>query len=267
MESFDSLVGLMGLTLLLIAFAAGFVDAVVGGGGLLQVPALFLLFPQLPPALLLGTSKAAGIWGTAWAAKRYGKVATAPWPWIGLIAVLAAGLSLLGARSVSYVNSDVFRLILPVLLFSVLVLTLVKSGFGEQDRHRYSRKQIPWSGLVLGGGLGFYDGFFGPGTGSLLLFLFIRWFGWNFLASAAAAKFVNLACSAAALWVFARQGNVWWTLGLSMAVMNLLGAHLGSHYAINVDKRRIKWIFAVVVTLLVVKTAWEALQNLKIFGS
>lgn len=181
------------------AFVAGFVDAVVGGGGLIQVPALFVLKPELPPATLFGTNKLASIVGTANATWQYARRVQLPWRILLLTAGTAFVFSFLGARAVSYLNPNALRPLIIALLVAVFIYTLIKKDFGQLHAPKLSAWQQRYCGIAMGVVLGFYDGFFGPGTGSFLVFAFVGVFGFSFLLASAAAKVVNVATNAAAL--------------------------------------------------------------------
>ncbi|MDB5962455.1 MAG: hypothetical protein JWP59_3749, partial [Massilia sp.] len=176
------------------AFLAGLVDAVVGGGGLIQLPAVFSAFPREAPATLLGTSKLAGMFGTSAAAVNYARRVRVPWSAAAPAALAAFGLSFAGAWTVTRVPGDFFRLLLPVILVAVAVYTFKKKDFGAAHAPRHSGHTERWVALAMGAGIGFYDGFFGPGTGSFLMFMYVRLFGFDFLSASAAAKVVNVAC-------------------------------------------------------------------------
>lgn len=244
----------------LAAFFAGMVDAVVGGGGLIQLPALFSVFPATAPASLLGTSKLAGVWGTGAAAFAYARKVRVEWN----TALPAAGsaflFAFLGAYTVTHVPPDFLRAILPVLLLIVAIYTFAKKDFGVLHAPVHKGYLERFFAVILGAAIGFYDGFFGPGTGSFLLFLFIRFFGFDFLGASAAAKIVNVACNLAALWWFSISGNVLVQLGLLMAVCNISGSILGSRLAFRYGSAWIRKMFLVVIAVLLAKTSFDALQ-------
>ncbi len=242
----------------LAAFFAGMVDAVVGGGGLIQLPALFSVFPGAAPASLLGTSKLAGVWGTAAAAFAYARKVRVEWN-AALPAALSAFLfAFLGAYTVTRVPPHFFRALLPVLLLSVAVYIFVRKDFGAAHVPVHKGNPERFFAILVGGAIGFYDGFFGPGTGSFLLFLFIRFFGFDFLGASAAAKIVNVACNLAALWWFGISGNVLIQLGLLMAICNISGSILGSRLALRYGSGWIRKVFLVVLLVLIFKSSMDA---------
>jgi len=176
------------LVLLLAAFVAGTVDAVVGGGGLIQIPALFAVHPGESAATLFGTNKCASVVGTANATWRYARRVVMPWRTILPAASAAFAFSYLGAAAVAWLPKDAVRPLILTLLVFAAVYTLMKKDFGEQHRPTHSGHRELFYAILLGGVIGFYDGFFGPGTGSFLIFLFVRFFGFDFLHASAGAK-------------------------------------------------------------------------------
>ena len=169
------------LALVLAAFVAGAIDAVVGGGGLIQIPALFAVHPGESAATLFGTNKCASVVGTASATWRYARQVTMPWRTIMPAAIAAFALSYLGAAAVAWLPKNAIRPMILVMLIFAAVYTLKRKDFGLEHRPAHTGHRELVYALLLGGAIGFYDGFFGPGTGSFLIFLFIRFFGFDFL--------------------------------------------------------------------------------------
>ncbi len=244
--------------LALAAFSAGFIDSVVGGGGLIQVPAMFSLFPREHPATLLGTGKLSGIVGTASAAWRYATTIRVRWSAALPASLAALVFAFAGAWSVTHVSPDLLRPLLPIALTVVFFYTLMRKDLGSRHEPKYQGFAETWRAALLGAVIGFYDGIFGPGTGSFLLFLYVRFFGLDFVQGSAAAKIVNVACNLAALTWFGLDGHVWWWVGLGMAVFNLTGSQIGSRLALKHGVRFVRVFFLVVVSLLIAKTAWDA---------
>lgn len=244
--------------LMLSAFVAGLVDAVVGGGGLIQVPAVFAALPQQPAATLLGTNKLAGVWGTSVAALRYARAVRVEWGTALPGALAALAFSFLGAYAVTQVPSDALRKALPVVLLAVAGYTLWRKDLGSVHAPAHAGwRETAWA-LLAGAAIGFYDGFFGPGTGSFLVFLYVRFFGFNFLSASAAAKVVNVACNVASLAWFIPTGRVIWTAGLGMAVFNVSGSLVGSRLAIRYGSGFVRTLFLLVVFALILKTGYDA---------
>lgn len=247
------------VAVLAAAFFAGLVDAMVGGGGLIQVPALFGALPaSTPPATLLGTSKLAGLFGTGSAAWRYARTISIPWRIVGPACGVAFLTSLAGAATVTHVPPGVFRPLVPVILTVVLVYTLLKPDLGHVHAPRALGRGGLAAAALLVAAIGFYDGFFGPGTGSFLMLLFVRLYGFDFLNAAASARVVNVATNSAALAWFGAHGHLFWALGLGMAAANVAGAQVGTRLALRRGAGFVRGVFVAVVTALIAKTAWDA---------
>jgi len=247
------------LVLVAGAFLAGAVDAVVGGGGLIQVPLLFAALPAVSPPSLFGTNKISSIFGTSVAALRYARSVAMPWRIILPAVVAALFLSYLGAMTVAVLPREWLRPIILGLLIGVAVHVLRRPELGVEAADRAPRPSDPATAAGIGGALGFYDGFFGPGTGSFLIFLFVRVFGLDFLGASAAAKAVNWATNLGALLYFLPHGHALWSLGLAMAAFNIAGAWLGSHLALRHGSRFVRVVFLLVASVLIAKFAYDTI--------
>ena len=248
------------MELLIVSLAsllAGMMDAIVGGGGLILIPALFATFPGAAPATLFGTNKSAAIWGTAFATLQYSRKVVMPWR--ALLPAAGAGLlgSLIGAWVVTQVDPALFRKALPVMMTALLVYTLAKKDMGRTHAPRYAGAKQVWLGAAIGLTIGFYDGFFGPGAGSFLVFAYVRLMGYDFLNATASAKLINVATNFSALMLFAYQGHVWWHLALVMAVSNIIGSLIGTRLAMKHGSGFVRHVFIVVVLALICKTAYD----------
>lgn len=239
------------------AFMAGLVDAVVGGGGLIQIPVLFSIFPKEAPATLLGTSKLAGIFGTGAAAINYAKRVKVAWSAAAPTALAAFIFSFAGAYTMTRVPGDFVRALLPLVLLAVAIYTFTKKDLGAVHAPVHSGWTERFWGLGMGACIGFYDGFFGPGTGSFLVFLFVRFFGFDFLGASAAAKIVNVACNFAALAWFGYTGHWLLGLGLMMAGCQIAGSLIGTKLAIKHGSSFVRKLFLIVVSLLILKTGYD----------
>lgn len=240
------------------AFLAGLIDAVAGGGGLVQIPALFSAYPNMSPATLLGTSKVASLAGTTNAALRYGRSVRIYWGATLPTMLSAFAFSMAGAYALTLIPADPLRKSLPFILVILLVYTVAKKSLGTEHAPSLSGGKERAAALLAGAGIGFYDGVFGPGTGSFLMIVFVRVFGYDFLHASASTKVVNLATNLAALLLLAAKGHVWWQLGLVMAVANVAGSQVGSRLALTHGSAFVRRVFIVVVAALIVKTAWDA---------
>jgi len=238
--------------------SAGFVDAIVGGGGLIQVPALFAGYPDVPPPELLGTNKLGSICGTGSAVLRYRRVVRIPWRALLPAAALAFFAALAGARLVSAVSPALFRPLVPVMLSLVLIYVLARGELGA--RHApivFSRRRAAFAMASIGL-IGLYDGFFGPGTGSFLMLLFIRCYGFDFLHASAGARTINVATNAGALLLFGIRGEIHWALGVALGLCNVVGSLLGTHAAIKHGSRFVRVMFIGIVAALIAKTGIDA---------
>lgn len=246
------------ITLLLAAGFAGFVDAVAGGGGLIQVPALFAALPREAPATLFGTNKIASIFGTLSAARRYVRAVEMPWKLVLPAAASAFVFSFAGAAVVVWLPKDVVRPLVLVLLVAVAVYTWLRPDFGRQrNKPPVAARHVLPVAILAGALLGFYDGFFGPGAGSFMIFAFVRLFGMDFLHASATAKIVNAATNAGAILLFAPSGHMLWALGLGMALCNIAGAQVGSRLAIRHGSGFVRVVFLTMTTLLIAKIGWD----------
>ena len=249
----------MDLLLLLIAsLFAGFVDAVVGGGGLILVPTLFAVFPTTHPATLLGINKGAAMGGTAFATWRYGR--HVDYRWNALLPAALAGFaaSLLGAWLVTRLSPGFLRQMMPFLLSAVLLYTLAKKDLGHQHAPTFSGRTEALVAAAFAAVVGLYDGFFGPGAGSFFVFAFVRLLGYDFLHASASAKVLNMATNLAALAVFVSKGHIWWHYVAVMLVANVLGSLLGTHMALKHGTGFVRAAFIVVVGCLILKTGYDA---------
>ena len=253
----------MSQTLLLCGFAflAGLIDSVVGGGGLIQLPALLLTLPASTLyASVLGTNKFASFTGTASAACNYARHTRIEWRVALPGAVGGLIFSTFGSAAASHLDRALLRPLVLVLLTVVAVYTFVRKDFGSLHAPRLSPRQQVWIGAAVGAVIGFYDGFFGPGTGSFLIFIFIGVFGFDFLAASAAAKVINSATNIASVVYFGWTGHILYALAIPMAVCNVLGSFTGTRLAILRGSRFVRGLFLVVVTLLICKLAHDILQ-------
>ncbi len=246
------------LTLLLAAaLFAGFVDAVAGGGGLIQVPALLMALPGESPATVFGTNKLASICGTGNAALRYARRIALPWGIALPAAVTAFLFAFAGAAAVAWLPKGVVRPLVLGLLALVLIYTVVKPGLGAVSGSRLAPGPERRRAVLVGAALGFYDGFFGPGAGSFLIFAFVRFFRLDFLHASSAAKVVNFATNAAALAYFVPSGHVLWVTGLAMAAFNIGGALLGARLALRHGSGFVRGVFIVVASVLIARLAYD----------
>ncbi len=245
---------------LLVAAAglAGFIDAAVGGGGLITVPALLLGLPiGTPMPLLFGTNKTVAVTGTSVAAYKFARSGAMQWREV-LVPALCGGLgSGLGSWATYYFAPDFLRPVVVVLLVAVLAFTLLKPDIGTLHAPKYAvhHQRTLASGMALI--LGAYDGFFGPGTGTFLIYLFVAVLGFDFLRASAMAKAVNWASNATALALFMAHGSVIWPVALPMAVANGTGGYLGARVALGKGSRFVRGLFIAVVSALILRLTYQ----------
>jgi uncharacterized membrane protein YfcA len=242
----------------LASLFAGFVDSMVGGGGLILVPALLATFPTTHPATLFGTNKAASVWGTGMATVQYSRRVKMHWRAMLPAALVGLVASLGGAWLVTVVSPDYLRRILPVILLLVLGYTLAKKELGRDHLPTFTGRMETALACCIAAVIGFYDGFFGPGTGSFLVFCLVRFLGYDFLHASAAAKLINTATNISALALFIYKGHIWWHFALAMAVANVVGSLAGTHMALKHGTGFVRWVFIAVVSALICKTGWDA---------
>jgi len=238
--------------LLLAALGAGWIDAVVGGGGLIQLPAL-LLFPGITPVQALATNKLGSIFGTATSAVTYYRRTSPDLKTALPMAATALVGAFGGAGLATILPAQAIKPIIIAALIAVLLFTIFKPKAGELSRLRYTGRKHYLRALAIGLIIGGYDGMVGPGTGSFLIISMVTVLGYNFLQSSAKAKIVNLCTNAGALLLFVPTGHVLVGLGLAMGVMNMIGGYLGARMAISKGSGFIRIVFVVVVSALIMK--------------
>lgn len=246
--------------LCLFATLAGFIDSIGGGGGLVQLPALLVLRSDLPPATLLGTNKLAAIAGTSTAAVAYNRRIRVDWHLVWPAMIAAFIFAVAGARIANLISPAVFRPLVLVLLIGVAIYTFTRKQFGAIARKTpASIRPIPYM-IAIGAAIGFYDGFFGPGTGSFLMFLFVGVLGFDFLHASAMAKIVNVTTNFSALLYFAAAGQVVYSIALPMAACNILGGVIGARMAIQRGSGFVRAVFLIVVIGVILRYAYEVLR-------
>lgn len=245
------------------ALAAGFVDAVVGGGGLLQLPAL-LLVPGISPVQALATNKLGSVFGTTTSAVTYHRRVHPDLRTALPMAAIALVGSFAGASVASLLPASVFKPVIVVALVAIGVFTLVRPSLGEMTALRHTGRRHHGVAGAVGAVIGFYDGILGPGTGSFLVFAMVSLLGYDFLAASAKAKIVNVATNLGALLFFVPHGSVFWGLGILLGAANTLGGYLGSRTATSRGSRFIRVAFLVVVTALIARVGWDVwTENLR----
>ena len=241
------------LFLLAASFFAGFIDSIAGGGGLIQLPALLIGLPKSDTAEVLGTNKLSSIFGTSTAAALYRKQIK-PDPKV----LLAMGLPALlgsagGAMLASKIPTSSMRPMVLVLLIVVAVYTWFKPDLGKFENLRHLPRRRIQIAALAGVIIGFYDGIFGPGTGSFLMLILVASLGYAFITASAIAKVVNVATNVGAIMVFGINGAVIWQIGIIMGVANISGAIIGARLAIKGGSTLVRKVFLLVTVALIVK--------------
>ena len=244
-------------SLVVLSFVAGFIDAVVGGGGLIQIPALLFSLPNQPLATVFGTNKIASLSGTSVAAYQYSRRVRFDLKLLLVISVFSFAASYVGAKTVSLIHVDTLKPIVLVILILMAVYTFVKKDLGLlPSRTLSARKQLVF-GSLIGLVVGFYDGFFGPGTGSFFVLGFVVILGFEFLTASAYSKIINCVTNISALIVFVRQGNFLPGIALLMAVFNVMGSVTGSRMALKKGNGFIRVVFLVIVSIMILRYAYD----------
>ncbi|UNX55219.1 TSUP family transporter [Georgenia sp. TF02-10] len=251
------------LTLVLLALAgltAGWVDAVVGGGGLVQLPAL-LLVPGLSPVQALATNKVGSIMGTSVSSLTYYRRVGPDLRTAAPMALAAFAAAVGGAAVASLIPAELFTPIILAACVAVAAWTLARPKVGRTTALRWEGNRHLGAALGIGAVIGAYDGVLGPGTGSFLVIALVGVLGYAFLPATAIAKIVNLATNAGALAFFVPHGAVVWQLGLTVGAANLVGGYLGARMAVARGSGFVRVIFIVVVGALVVRLGWQTVDQ------
>lgn len=251
------------LLLLVAAGVAGWVDAVVGGGGLIQLPALVIAVPKdVATPFILGTNKLSSFFGTLSASGVYLRRIRVQLILLIPLVAGAFGGSTVGAALSRFVPREVLTPIVLVAVVAVGVYTLVKPKMGLHHEPRHDRPAaVAWRAGAIGLLVGFYDGILGPGTGSFFVILIVGVLGYGFLQASVNAKIANLTTNLAALIVYGVHGEVILVLGLAMAVLNITGGFIGAHMATRRGSGFVRIVFLVTLSLLVVKLAWDTVAQ------
>lgn len=247
--------------LCLAAFLAGFVDAIVGGGGLIQTPVALVLLPHFAVASIIGSLKIPSFSGTALAARQYVKKVTIDWKLLFVMALVAFVSSFLGSNLLTLVHNDFMKPLLFVVLSLIAVYTFAKKDFGKHQAKEHSPKEQLFLAVVISTLIGFYDGFIGPGTGSFLVLGFVTVLGFDFLHASANAKMVNLATNFGSICLFVLKGKIIWAIALPMAVCNAIGGWVGAKLAIKKGNEFIRLFFLIVVIGTLIRFGYD------VFGS
>ena len=243
--------------ILVAAFSAGFVDAIAGGGGLIQLPALLISFPDREVAEVAGTNKLGSIFGTSAAALNYRRnIKTDPKLLLAMVlpAFIGSGS---GSLLATQISTEQLKVAIVVMLVAVFVYTLARPDLGKVEVLKGAAKRQRTVGAVAGLTIGFYDGFIGPGTGTLLMIVLVAALGFAFVGASAIAKVVNVATNFASILVFGISGSIMWVVGLAVGICNLAGGIIGSHVAIRGGSDFVRKFYLVVTFALIVRVLFD----------
>ena len=249
------------VSLAFLSFVAGFIDAVVGGGGLIQLPALLINFPQTPLATILGTNKIAALSGTSIAAYQYAKKIQFNYRLLFVVSCCSALASYAGAKIVSFIDVATLKPIMLVILIAIAGYTFAKRDLGTQQTGTVSTSKQLLYGSLIGLVVGFYDGFFGPGTGSFFVLGFVVLLGFEFLEASAYAKVINCMTNISALLVFVRQGSYFIELAVLMSCCNMLGNIIGVKIALKKGNQFVRLVFLCIVLLMIVRYSYDVFKS------
>ena len=241
------------LFLLAASFFAGFIDSIAGGGGLIQLPALLIGLPKSETAEVLGTNKLSAVFGTTTAAALYRKQIKPDPKVLIAMGVPAFVGSAGGAVLASKIPTSSMRPMVLVLLIIVAIYTWFKPDLGKFENLRHLPKRRVQIAAFAGVVIGFYDGIFGPGTGSFLMLILVASLGFAFITASAIAKVVNVATNVGAIMVFGINGAVIWQIGIILGVANITGAVIGARLAIKGGSTLVRKVFLIVTVALIVK--------------
>jgi uncharacterized membrane protein YfcA len=241
----------------MLSFVAGFIDAVVGGGGLIQIPALLISLPKTPLPTIFGTNKIAALAGTSISAIQYSKRIKFNYKLLITISICAGLASFLGAKVVSFINVNTLKPVILVVLILIAIYTFLKKDLGTvQTKNLSFDKQLIY-GSLIGIMVGFYDGFFGPGTGSFFVLGFVVILGFEFVQASAYSKVINCMTNISALLVFIKQGNYILELAIIMSVCNITGNVIGTRLALKKGNTFVRTIFLLIVTLMIFRYGYD----------
>ena len=227
----------------------------IGGGGLIQVPALLVFLPAAPIATIFGTNKIISLAGTTVALQQLARQVEVPWKSVLPAAAFAAVFAFLGARTVTMIAPALLKPLILFLLVAVAIHTLIKKDFGNLHQPKFAQHHERSIAIAVGIVLGFYEGFFGPGTGSFLIFAFVGLLGFDFLTASASAKVVNITTNIAATAWFAWSDNIVYQLALPLALCNVAGAWFGARMAIRKGSAFLRVFFLLILTALMCRYA------------
>lgn len=245
------------ILLCIFAFSAGFVDAIVGGGGLIQTPASLVLLPQFPIATVIGSLKLPSFTGTGFATIQYLKNVTIQWRITAFMCMTAFIAAFAGSETLTIVSNRYMKPIIFIVLILVAVYTYSKKDFGQQQAKKISSGKEWVYAFLISLVIGFYDGFIGPGAGSFLILAFIALMRFDFLHASANAKLINLSTNTGSIILFLIKGSILWSVAIPMAVCNGLGGVAGAKLALAKGNRFIRIFFLLIITATLIRFGYD----------
>lgn len=245
------------LGLAFTAFISGFIDSVVGGGGLIQIPYLLITFPKMPLPIMFGTNKIAALAGTSIAAFKYAKKITINYRLLFVISISCFASSYFGAKIVSQIDATLLKPLILAILIIIAIYTFLKKNLGLVETKNLPVNKQMLYGTGIGLVVGFYDGFFGPGTGSFFILGFVVILGFEFVKASAYAKIVNCVTNISALSVFIKQGSYILPLAILLAVFNITGSFIGSSLALKIGNGFVRFFFLIIVSIMILKYGYD----------
>lgn len=246
------------ILLCLFAFSAGFVDAIVGGGGLIQTPAALILLPQFPVATVIGSLKIPSFTGTAFATVQYLRKVSINWSMAAVMCMIAFVAAFAGSEVLTMVSNRYMKPVIFVVLIGVAIYTYTKKNFGQHTQKDHSSRREWLYAILISLCIGFYDGFIGPGAGSFLVLAFITLLGFDFLHASANAKLINLATNLGSISLFLLKGIILWQIAIPMAICNGIGGIVGARLAIARGNRFIRVFFLLIITATLLRFGYDA---------
>lgn len=245
------------ILLCLASFVAGLIDAIAGGGGLIQTPIALILLPLQPISNLTGSLKVPGMTGTSIASIQYLKNVDMKWKLLLIMAFFSCISAFFGSYILTIVSNDFMKPLLLVILILLAIYTFIKKDFGSHKPKEISENKLIYYGILISSFIGFYDGFIGPGTGSFLIVAFIVILGFDFLHASANAKMVNIASNIGSLILFISKGKILWVMAIPMAFCNGLGGWIGARLAIKRGNQFIRVFFLIVVVGTLLRLSYD----------
>lgn len=241
----------------LAGFAAGLIDSIVGGGGLVLTPAMLNLHPQLHILQAIGTQRTSSIMGTSVAAWNYLRRIRVEARILVPACLAALCASAIGVQLAKRIDGDILKWTVLAICVALALYTALRRDLGLREERRFHPKHETLAALAIGAATGFYNGLIGPGTGTIMVFAFVSFLGLDFLKSSAVSKTTNVAADLSSWTVLALSGYVVWALALPLIVGNMIGSYIGSHLAIRRGQDFVRAVFLVIVLSLIARQAWQ----------